>query len=877
MSYSLGVDLGTTFVAAAIAHGAQLEMFTLGDRTVVTPAVVFAREDGSIVTGEAASRREVGSPDRAGREFKRRLGDPTPLLLGGSPYSVTSLLAALLRDVMAHVTETEGAAPDNVVLTHPANWGPYRRKLFDEVPQLAGVPQVRTVTEPEAAAAHYAAVRQLADGDTVAVYDLGGGTFDATVLRKRAVGIDILGTPEGVERLGGVDFDDAILSYINYTSGAALSELDMGHPQTAMALARLRHDCILAKEALSVDTETTIPVFLPNRHFDVKLTRREFEDMIRAQVESTIGALTRTLRSAQVEPAGLSAVLLVGGSSRIPLVARMISEALDRPTLVDAHPKYAVALGAATLAAEFGGAPGAAEARWDGSVNGMPATGTRALDAGAGAAAALGAVAATARYGRTSPIGTHPPPAALGEAGATPVHPNRGRTDAAEPPRPHALPPPSVRADPPGNTRPSQYIAAPQVGGPSKPGASESPKAAADVRAHGLGPDRLSGAGGPPPGPAPLHADPGRQRRTLVLATAVGVMLLLVGLIVYVVGRDRQVAPAAGALVARPGVVVPPPASRPGDAPLTVAPSVPIPATGGEVPVGRTPGFVAVAPNGKFAYVANRGAAVVTVVDTAINRAVATIPFPDGPPQYLAFAPDGRRLYVSVFNDPDRSINEVAVLDTQTNSVITTVPVGTRPYALAVRPDGAEIYVPNHDSGTVSVIETSTNALVTDIRVKPNPHWVEFSKDGTRAYTANHDSNLVTVIDTASRTIVAEIPVQLSPHSVAVHPAEPLLANVNYDSNSVTVIDTNTEQVIATVPVGTHPQDVTWAPDGRHLYVTNVDSDNITVISSDGYRVTATIPTGDAPTSVAVLPSGRYAYVSNLNTGTLTVLELAAG
>ena len=179
-------------------------------------------------------------------------------------------------------------------------------------------------------------------------------------------------------------------------------------------------------------------------------------------------------------------------------------------------------------------------------------------------------------------------------------------------------------------------------------------------------------------------------------------------------------------------------------APLTVAPSVPIPAAGGEVPVGQTPGFVAIAPNGKFAYVANRGAAVVTVVDTAINQAVATIPFPDGPPQYLAFAPDGRRLYVSVFNDPDRSINEVAVLDTQTNSVITTIPVGTRPYALAVKPDGSEIYVPNHDSGTVSVIDTSTNALVTDIRVKPNPHWVEFSKDGTRAYTANHDSNLVT-------------------------------------------------------------------------------------------------------------------------------------
>ena len=357
MSYSLGVDLGTTFVAAAVARGSRVKMVTLGDWTVVTPAVVYARDDGSLVTGEAANRRAVSSPERVGREFKRRLGDPTPVMLGGTPHAVTALLAALLKDTVAKVTETEGGPPANVVLTHPANWGPYRRELFEEVPQLADVPQARMITEPEAAAAHYAAARHLADGDTVAVYDLGGGTFDATVLRKRAgintAGIDIVGSPEGIERLGGVDFDDAILAHINFSSGGALSELDLSNPQTGIALARLRQDCIAAKEALSVDTEAAIPVFLPNRHFDIRLTRGEFEDMIRAQIESTIGALTRTLRSARVEPADLNAVLLVGGSSQIPLVAQMITAALNRPTLVDAHPKYAVALGAATLAAEL--------------------------------------------------------------------------------------------------------------------------------------------------------------------------------------------------------------------------------------------------------------------------------------------------------------------------------------------------------------------------------------------------------------------------------------------------------------------------------------------------------------------------------------------
>jgi YVTN family beta-propeller protein len=871
-SYSLGVDLGTTFVAAAIAHGPRVEMFTLGDRTVVTPAVVYARDDGTLVTGEAANRRAVSSPDRVGREFKRRLGDPTPVMLGGTPHAVTSLLAALLSDAVSRVTATEGAAPEHVVLTHPANWGPYRRELFEEVPQLAGVPQARMVTEPEAAAAHYAAARQLADGDTVAVYDLGGGTFDATVLRKRAHGIDILGTPEGIERLGGVDFDDAILSHINYSSGGALSELDLSNPQTAIALARLRQDCILAKEALSVDTEATIPVFLPSRHFDVRLTRPEFEDMIRAQVESTIGALTRTLRSASVEPDELSAVLLVGGSSRIPLVARMITEALDRPTLIDAHPKYAVALGAATLATELVAGGGDAVAAAPAPTR-VPQT--QAHGNGTGALAAVATATATAPgwpdAAERSPAGAAAPFASV-EAPARPEPP------ASEPPAEPAYPAPAYpEASYPAPAYPDYGPPPSTNGSPPAPGPATWPGTSApdDAWNGGVAPPPVAPTGrfhheGPPPQPP---AAPSGGRRRGLIAVAAAVLLLLVGSAVYLFMRNRTPEPTAAPRP--PAVVLPPPAQRPPEQPLKVEASVPIPAVRGEIPVGKTPGFVAIAPNGKFAYVANRAAGVVTVVDTAIDKVVATIPIPDGPPQYLAFAPDGTRLYVSVFNDPDRSINRVAVLDTATNTVLTTIKVGSRPFALAVKPDGSEIYVPNHDSGTVSVIDTRSNTLVTDIRVKPNPHWVDFSKDGTRAYTANHESNLVSVIDTATRGVVAEVPVQQSPHSVAVHPTQPLVANVNYDSNSVTVIDTSTTKVVATVPVGTHPQDVSWAPDGRHLYVTNVDGDTTTVIAVDGYRVTATIPTGEAATSIAVLPDGSKGYVTNLNSGTLTVLDLA--
>jgi actin-like ATPase involved in cell morphogenesis len=614
-AYSLGVDLGTTFVAAAVARGSRVEMITLGDRTVVAPAVVYARDDGSLVTGEAANRRTVSNPDRVGREFKRRLGDPTPVMLGGTPHAVTSLLAALLSETVAKVTETEGAPPANIVLTHPANWGPYRRELFEEVPQLAGVPEVRMITEPEAAAAHYAAARHLADGDTVAVYDLGGGTFDATVLRKRAGGIDILGSPEGIERLGGVDFDDAILAHINFSSGGALSELDLSNPQTGIALARLRQDCIAAKEALSIDTEASIPVFLPNRHFDVRLTRGEFEDMIRAQIESTIGALTRTLRSARVEPTDLSAVLLVGGSSRIPLVAQMITAALNRPTLVDAHPKYAVALGAATVGAELG----APDARVDGGARASAPpvpTEARAVSAPSAPppaaappppaepadAAPVGALAPAAAFGAgwiggrapeggfgTSPFGSVDSPAAPPEPPATESRPG-------EPPYPD-LPPPPYNGGAPENGN-----------GAWSPPTSVTPAAGF-----------TGGTGGPPPPPPPRRTAGSSRRRPLIVAALVAALVLLAGGVTYVLLRPPSATSGVTASAPTP-VLLPPPAQKQPDKQLTVAASVPIPAIAGEIPVGSTPGYVAIAPNGTFAYVANRAAGVVTVVDTAIDK-----------------------------------------------------------------------------------------------------------------------------------------------------------------------------------------------------------------------------------------------------------------
>jgi len=124
VGYSLGIDLGTTYSAAAIMDGGRAEVFTLGTVAPAIPSVVVLREDGEVLVGEAAERRSIVEPTRTGREFKRRLGDPAPLVLGGTPYGAEALMARLLRFIVDEVTKRQGGAPERIVITHPANFGP---------------------------------------------------------------------------------------------------------------------------------------------------------------------------------------------------------------------------------------------------------------------------------------------------------------------------------------------------------------------------------------------------------------------------------------------------------------------------------------------------------------------------------------------------------------------------------------------------------------------------------------------------------------------------------------------------------------------------------------------------------------------------------
>ncbi|MEJ1178534.1 MULTISPECIES: Hsp70 family protein [unclassified Pseudarthrobacter] len=356
MSYVLAIDVGTSFTAAAIARIDLIapsvpESLPLGLRGTSVPSVVYYPEEGPILVGEAAERRGLDSPDRVVREFKRRIGDDVPIAVGALSLPAEEVFATMAGWVVDRAAEREGEPPSQIILSHPAAWGGHRTAIIQEALSARGLHGVTLITEPEAAALHYASQVRVEDGSTIAVYDLGGGTFDTALLRKAdADRFEFLGRPEGIEGLGGADFDAAVLRHVAAHTGEALAALDPADPASLASLARLRRECVEAKEALSADSAASISVFLPGIHQQVRLVRSELEAMIEEPIRQTVDALERSLDELGLEADDLTAVLLIGGSSRIPLVAQLISEQLDRPIAVDADPKSSICLGAAVAA-----------------------------------------------------------------------------------------------------------------------------------------------------------------------------------------------------------------------------------------------------------------------------------------------------------------------------------------------------------------------------------------------------------------------------------------------------------------------------------------------------------------------------------------------
>jgi len=347
----LSVDLGTSNTVAVLsAHGRPPRVVDV-DGSSMMPSAVFAAEDGNLVVGRDAERRARLDPARFEPNPKRRVDEGT-LLLGDQVVPVTDALAGVLRRVAEETSrQLGGKKPDEVRLTHPAQWGPVRRNVLLSAARQAGMgSNLVLVPEPVAAAAHFASFpgQTLVPGQALAVYDLGAGTFDVAIVGATQNGFVVL-AEAGLPDLGGLDVDQALLEHV----GRQVSIRDPGRWQSLLrpvstgdrrAQRALREDVKAAKESLSRHPQTEVP--LPEPFDDVLVTRVELEALIRPGLLRSVELLAGTIRSTGMTPNRLVGIYLVGGSSRIPLIATLIAEQMRVvPTSLD-QPETAVALGA---------------------------------------------------------------------------------------------------------------------------------------------------------------------------------------------------------------------------------------------------------------------------------------------------------------------------------------------------------------------------------------------------------------------------------------------------------------------------------------------------------------------------------------------------
>lgn len=369
----LAIDFGTSYTTVAIAERGRVELIDV-DGVRAMPSGVWHDGVGALVVGTAAERQARLAPERWERAPKRLLGEVAPLLLGGFEVSVVEAVAAVLRHAAAEAMRRQGGPPDEVRLTCPARWGDRRRGGLQAAAGIAGlgIPVVarppRLVPEPVAAALYFADRGQLPGGAQVAVYDLGGGTFDTTVLAADNTGFAVRGLG-GLDGTGGESFDGLVYSYVGRQIAGRDPKVweSLQAPPDARwrrAGADLYREARRAKEDLSrypsvtLDTEALVGVQL-------QLTRGELESVLRPRIEATARELADTISRTGQRPEQMAAVYLAGGCSRMPLVERVVSDTLQVSVSVLGEPKSVVAAGAArwTVGVRVEGSPAPAPQR----------------------------------------------------------------------------------------------------------------------------------------------------------------------------------------------------------------------------------------------------------------------------------------------------------------------------------------------------------------------------------------------------------------------------------------------------------------------------------------------------------------------------------
>ena len=350
----VGIDLGTTNSEVAGLVDGRIEV--LGPGNKILPSCVGFSQTGELLVGETARNQLALYPERTVRSVKRRMGDAEAVMLGERSFSPAEISSLILRELVSWAGAQLGAKPNKAVITVPAYFSDAQRAATREAGALAGLEVVRILNEPTAASLAYG----YADGarHTALVYDLGGGTFDVSVVMVEGDITEVLAS-HGNNRLGGDDFDDLLAERLaqEFQKQYGL-DLRTGH---AAAKARLWWAAEAAKKTLSLQPYAVIrEESLAERngkalHLEMEISRADYEGMIRPLVESTLDSVSRALQDAGKRPGDMDAVLLVGGATRTPLVYNLLLERIGREPRQDVHPDLCVALGAGVLAAHLAG------------------------------------------------------------------------------------------------------------------------------------------------------------------------------------------------------------------------------------------------------------------------------------------------------------------------------------------------------------------------------------------------------------------------------------------------------------------------------------------------------------------------------------------
>ncbi|SHL27782.1 molecular chaperone DnaK [Anaerocolumna jejuensis DSM 15929] len=361
MGKIIGIDLGTTNSCVAVIEGGKPVVINNGEGQRTTPSVVAFSKAGERLVGDTAKRQAVTNGERTIASIKREMGTDYRVNIDGKKYTPQEISAMILGKLKKDAESYLGEAVTEAVITVPAYFNDAQRQATKDAGRIAGLNVLRIINEPTAAALAYGLDNEGAQ--KIMVYDLGGGTFDVSVIEIGGGVIEVLAT-SGDNRLGGDDFDERVTTYLVQEFKKA-ERLDLSKDK--VALGRIREAAEKAKKELSAATSTNINLpFITTdksgpRHMDITLTRAKFDELTNDLVERTALPVQNALKDAGLKPSDLSKVLLVGGSTRIPAVQNKVRQLTGMESSKNLNPDECVALGASIQGGKLAGEAGLSE------------------------------------------------------------------------------------------------------------------------------------------------------------------------------------------------------------------------------------------------------------------------------------------------------------------------------------------------------------------------------------------------------------------------------------------------------------------------------------------------------------------------------------